>query len=157
MSRSATDPLELDAAAELVAAGPNKRPDSHRAVQRPLSPRGHRPVLALDDAAEQDAAERAAADLALDAAERTPPLELPAADDPERHRPVLAPDAAALGRDTAELLPMPLASIRLSPARTESSRPREHPHPYIYAARHGPAHGARRDCLSNSADPRILP
>ena len=64
---------------------------------------------------------------APDAPERTPPLERPAADDPERHRPVLALDSAALGQDAAELFPMPLASIRLSPARTESSWPRAHP------------------------------
>ena len=60
---------------------------------------GHWRVLALDDAAE-----RAAADLALDAAERTPPLELPAAETPERHRPVLALDANALGQDAADLV-----------------------------------------------------
>ena len=87
--------LELDAAA--AAAGLRDRARI-QPPSAPCHPMGHQPVLALDDAAE-----RTAADLTLDAAERTPPLELPAADDPKRHRPVLVLDAAALGQDAAEL------------------------------------------------------
>ena len=69
MSRSATDPLELHSAVELGAVGLRDRLQ-WSCPAPPCHPMHHRPVLDLDDAAEQGPAERDAADLALDAAEQ---------------------------------------------------------------------------------------